>query len=89
VFAAKPERRRTADREGHEARRPPPVGLLDDASLARAVGGAVNACFSSGGQLYIHVERLYVQSGIYDTFLRGLLEAIGAIELSRTPRCRP
>ena len=46
-----------------------PMIVLDDADLDRAVHGAIQGCFSSAGQLCISFERLYVQSGIFDTFL--------------------
>jgi succinate-semialdehyde dehydrogenase/glutarate-semialdehyde dehydrogenase len=55
--------------------------VLDDADLERTVRGALVACFSNGGQLCISMERLYVQSGIYDTFVQGFTEATSAIRL--------
>lgn len=47
--------------------------VLDDADLARTVHGAERAIFSNAGQLCISMERLYVQSGIYDEFKRRLV----------------
>ncbi|MGH8828165.1 MAG: aldehyde dehydrogenase family protein, partial [Jiangellaceae bacterium] len=37
-----------------------PLIVLDDADLDRAADGAVQACFSSAGQLCVSAERLYV-----------------------------
>ncbi|MGF1472491.1 MAG: succinic semialdehyde dehydrogenase [Rubrobacteraceae bacterium] len=44
--------------------------VLDDADLDKTVRGAERAAFSSGGQLCIAMERLYVQSGVYEEFKR-------------------
>ena len=55
--------------------------VFDDADLAGTVRGAVAACFSNSGQLCVSIERLYVQSGIYNAFLGGFLEATAAIRL--------
>ena len=46
-----------------------PMIVLDDADLGRAVHGAIQGCFSNAGQMCISFERLYVQSGIFDTFV--------------------
>ena len=45
-----------------------PMIVLDDAELDRAVEGAVRAAFSSGGQLCIAAERLYVHASLADLF---------------------
>jgi succinate-semialdehyde dehydrogenase/glutarate-semialdehyde dehydrogenase len=55
--------------------------VLDDADLDRTVEGAVRACFSSSGQLCISIERMYVQDGIYDSFVPRFVEAVGAMRL--------
>ncbi len=55
--------------------------VLDDADVDRTVRGAVIACFSNGGQLCISMERLYVQSGIYDEFVTRFAEATAAMRL--------
>jgi succinate-semialdehyde dehydrogenase/glutarate-semialdehyde dehydrogenase len=46
-----------------------PMIVLDDADLSRAVHGAIQGCFSNAGQMCVSFERLYVQSGIFDTFV--------------------
>lgn len=56
--------------------------VLDDADLEKTVEGAVRACFSNGGQLCISMERLYVQDGIHDEFVRRFAERISSMELS-------
>ncbi len=48
--------------------------VLDDADLNRAIPGAERAIFSSGGQLCISMERLYVQADTYEEFKRRLVE---------------
>lgn len=48
--------------------------VLEDADLDRAVHGAERAVFSSGGQLCIAMERIYVHAEIYDEFKRRFVE---------------
>ncbi|MGH8960353.1 MAG: succinic semialdehyde dehydrogenase [Jatrophihabitantaceae bacterium] len=55
--------------------------VLDDADLDRTVEGAVRACFSSSGQLCISIERMYVQDGIYDTFVPRFVEAVQTMKI--------
>lgn len=58
--------------------------VLDDADLDKTVEGAVRACFSNGGQLCISMERLYVQDGIHDEFVRRFAERVRSMELGAT-----
>jgi succinate-semialdehyde dehydrogenase/glutarate-semialdehyde dehydrogenase len=58
--------------------------VLDDADLNRTVEGAVRACFASTGQLCISMERMYVQGGIYDTFVPRFAERVKAMQLGTT-----
>jgi len=58
--------------------------VLDDADLDRTVEGAVRACFSNGGQLCISMERLYVQTGVHDEFVRRFAERIDSMVLGPT-----
>jgi succinate-semialdehyde dehydrogenase/glutarate-semialdehyde dehydrogenase len=53
-----------------------------DANLARAVDGAVRACFSSAGQLCVSVERLYLHQDIAEEFLQGFVAATRSMRLS-------
>jgi succinate-semialdehyde dehydrogenase/glutarate-semialdehyde dehydrogenase len=55
--------------------------VLDDADVDRTVRGAVVGCFSNAGQLCVSMERLYVQSGIYDAFVSGFAQATKAMRL--------
>ncbi|RWP01147.1 NAD-dependent succinate-semialdehyde dehydrogenase [Mesorhizobium sp.] len=45
-----------------------PFIVFDDADLEAAVEGAVAAKFRNAGQTCVSANRIYVQSGIYDTF---------------------
>jgi succinate-semialdehyde dehydrogenase/glutarate-semialdehyde dehydrogenase len=49
--------------------------VLDDADLGRTVAGALRGVYSNAGQLCIHMERIYVQDGIYARFVDELIEA--------------
>lgn len=46
-----------------------PMLVFDDAPLPRTVNGAVYGAFNNSGQTCIAVERVYVQRGIYQTFI--------------------
>jgi succinate-semialdehyde dehydrogenase/glutarate-semialdehyde dehydrogenase len=56
--------------------------VAEDADVARAVRGAVRACFSSAGQLCVSTERLYLHESIADEFLQDFVEAVRALRLS-------
>jgi succinate-semialdehyde dehydrogenase / glutarate-semialdehyde dehydrogenase len=58
-----------------------PMIVLDDASLDRAVSGAINASFSNAGQLCMSIERLYVQDRIYDEFVARFSESVSNLNL--------
>lgn len=53
-----------------------------DANLAKAVEGALRACFSSAGQLCVSVERLYLHQSIADEFLEAFVAATRSMRLS-------
>ena len=55
--------------------------VLPDASLGRAVAGAVRGITSSSGQLCISIERLYVHEALGDAFTRRLDEALRGLRL--------
>lgn len=42
--------------------------VLGDADIGRAAKTAVGGCFSSGGQLCISIERIYVERSVYEQF---------------------
>jgi len=56
-----------------------PMIVLDDADLDRAVHGAIQGCFSNAGQMCISFERLYVQGGIFDSFVDALVRRTQAL----------
>jgi succinate-semialdehyde dehydrogenase/glutarate-semialdehyde dehydrogenase len=58
-----------------------PMIVLDDAPLERALQGALSASFSNAGQLCMSIERLYVHTGIYDTFVPRLVAEVGKLRL--------
>ena len=55
--------------------------VLPDASLGRAVAGAVRGITANSGQLCISIERVYVHDAIYDAFVPRLAEALRAVRL--------
>lgn len=55
--------------------------VLDDADVDHTVRGALVACFSNAGQLCISMERMYVQSAIYDSFVGRFAAAAKAMRL--------
>ena len=56
--------------------------VAHDANIAKAVDGAIRACFSSAGQLCVSIERLYLHQSIADEFLDGFVVAAGSMRLS-------
>ena len=56
--------------------------VLRDADVHRAAEGAVRACFNSGGQLCVSMERLYVADQIYDAFVTAFLDRVNKLKLS-------
>ena len=55
--------------------------VLPDASLRRAVPGAVRGITSSSGQLCVSIERIYVHAAVYDVFAARLAESLRAVRL--------
>ena len=55
--------------------------VFDDADLARACDAALYGAFSNNGQACVSVERLYVQRGCFDAFVRRLVEGVGRLQL--------
>jgi succinate-semialdehyde dehydrogenase/glutarate-semialdehyde dehydrogenase len=56
--------------------------VAEDAHIAKAVAGAVRACFSSAGQLCVAIERLYLHQRIAVEFLADFVAAVRSIRLS-------
>ena len=58
-----------------------PFIVFDDAEVAGAVAGAMASKYRNGGQTCVCVNRVYVQSGIYDRFVAALREAVMALRV--------
>jgi len=58
-----------------------PMLVLDDADLDRSVDGAIWASFVNCGQVCSGVERIYVESGLYEPFLEELARKTRALRL--------
>ncbi|MEZ0396024.1 MAG: succinic semialdehyde dehydrogenase [Anaerolineales bacterium] len=58
-----------------------PAIVLNDADVDKAVTGVLRGAFSNAGQLCVHLERLYVQRGIYDRFVPELARRVQAMKL--------
>jgi len=51
-----------------------PMIVLADADIEHTVEGAMQACFSTTGQLCVSIERVYVHESIFDEFLDRFAE---------------
>jgi succinate-semialdehyde dehydrogenase/glutarate-semialdehyde dehydrogenase len=58
-----------------------PVLVFDDADLEKAVEGAMLAKFRNTGQTCIAANRIYVQRGIYDRFVKLMVEKTKALKV--------
>ncbi|MFT4248709.1 MAG: NAD-dependent succinate-semialdehyde dehydrogenase [Pseudomonas sp.] len=58
-----------------------PFIVFDDADLDAAVAGLIAAKFRNGGQTCVCPNRIYVQDGVYDTFLDKLSVAVSALQV--------
>ncbi|MFI5062711.1 MAG: succinic semialdehyde dehydrogenase [Streptosporangiales bacterium] len=58
--------------------------ILADADLGRAVPGAVRAAFSNTGQLCISMERMYVDTAIWDEFVPRFVQATRSLRLGHS-----
>lgn len=61
-----------------------PFIVFNDASVDIAVQSAIVAKFKVSGQTCVCANRILVQSGIYDEFLRKLVEAVKAFKLGNS-----
>ncbi|HEY1232837.1 MAG TPA: aldehyde dehydrogenase family protein [Candidatus Binatia bacterium] len=61
-----------------------PMIVLEDADIDRAVGACVWGALMNCGQACTSVERVYVESGVYDRFLEKLVERVRAIRQGRS-----
>lgn len=60
-----------------------PYVIFDDADLEEAVDGLIASKFRNAGQTCVCANRTYVQSGIYDAFVRRLAEKVTKMVVGR------
>jgi len=58
--------------------------VFDDAPFERAVDGIMRGIFGNTGQMCVHLERIYVQSGVYDRFVAALAKRTNAMKMAAT-----
>lgn len=58
-----------------------PMLIFDDSDLGTAVDAAMVAKFRNSGQSCIAANRIYVQKGIYDTFVNTFAQRVGGMKL--------
>lgn len=58
-----------------------PFIVFDDADLDEAVKGAIISKFRNSGQTCVCVNRIYVQDGIYEEFIRKFSVAVSALKV--------
>ncbi len=58
-----------------------PVIVMDDADLELAVSANVSGAFWAAGQNCLHVQRLFVQDGLYETFKQRFVDAAAAYQV--------
>jgi succinate-semialdehyde dehydrogenase/glutarate-semialdehyde dehydrogenase len=60
-----------------------PFIVFDDADLEAAVEGAIASKYRNAGQTCVCSNRLYVQSGVYETFARKLADRVRQLHVGR------
>jgi succinate-semialdehyde dehydrogenase/glutarate-semialdehyde dehydrogenase len=63
-----------------------PFIVFDDADLDAAVDGLMASKFRNGGQTCVCPNRVYVQNGIYDAFVRKLVDRVAALRVGPATR---
>ncbi|MDM7480780.1 MAG: NAD-dependent succinate-semialdehyde dehydrogenase [Halomonas sp.] len=58
-----------------------PFIVFDDADIDEAVAGAIDSKFRNAGQTCVCANRIYVQSGVYDTFVERLAQRTQALKV--------
>jgi succinate-semialdehyde dehydrogenase/glutarate-semialdehyde dehydrogenase len=59
----------------------PPFLVFDDADVDSAVEGALASKYRNAGQTCVCANRIYVQDGIYDSFVRKFAAKVGALKV--------
>ena len=65
-----------------------PVLIFDDCDLEKTLDMVVPQKFRNAGQVCVSPTRFYVQSGIYDAFVKGFAERTAKSESRQRPRRR-
>jgi succinate-semialdehyde dehydrogenase/glutarate-semialdehyde dehydrogenase len=60
-----------------------PFIVFDDADVDAAVAGAIAAKYRNSGQTCVCANRFYVQAGIHDRFVEGLVAAVDQLKVGR------
>lgn len=55
--------------------------VFDDADLEKTVAGLTRSIFTNTGQVCLSTERVYIQKGIFDEVVAGLVESAGNLKL--------
>ncbi|TIV69683.1 MAG: NAD-dependent succinate-semialdehyde dehydrogenase, partial [Mesorhizobium sp.] len=58
-----------------------PFIVFDDADIDAAVDGAIQAKFRNAGQTCVSANRLYVQSGVHDEFVKKFVERVRELQV--------
>ena len=58
-----------------------PLLIFDDADIDTAVAGTIASKFRNMGQTCVCANRIYAQSGIYDTYVKALGEAVSKLRV--------
>jgi glyceraldehyde-3-phosphate dehydrogenase (NADP+) len=58
-----------------------PTIVMDDADVNKAVADCVSGAYWAAGQNCLHVQRLYVQAGVYETFKEQFVERANAYKV--------
>ncbi|WP_148359102.1 NAD-dependent succinate-semialdehyde dehydrogenase [Peribacillus simplex] len=58
-----------------------PLIIFEDADIEKAVQGAIASKFRNAGQTCICVNRIYVQSSVYDKFITAFKEAVSRLKV--------
>ncbi len=63
-----------------------PAIVFDDVNIDRTVNGVMWGAFTTSGQSCTSIERLYVQEGIYDEFVKELVDKTSKLRTSNENR---
>jgi succinate-semialdehyde dehydrogenase/glutarate-semialdehyde dehydrogenase len=58
-----------------------PFVVFDDADLDAAATGALGSKFRNAGQTCVCTNRIYVQAGVYEAFIRKLVEKVATLKV--------